>query len=74
VRLLASPDDLRAAEREAATARGVVVMDAADWQVGRQGRGKGRAAGMLGQAVLCQSCGELCQRTARRQTRLAPSS
>ena len=33
VRLLASPEDLRAAEREAAAARGVVVMDASDWQV-----------------------------------------
>lgn len=33
VRLLASPDDLRAAEREAAAAEGVVVMDASDWQI-----------------------------------------
>lgn len=33
MRLLASPEDLRAAEREAAAAQGVVVMDANDWQV-----------------------------------------
>lgn len=33
MRLLASPEDLRAAEREAAAAQGVVVMDATDWQV-----------------------------------------
>lgn len=32
VRRLASPDDLRAAEREAAGVQGVVVMDASDWQ------------------------------------------
>ena len=35
VRLLTSPEDLRAAEREAAAARGVVLMDATDWQVRR---------------------------------------
>jgi hypothetical protein len=34
VRLLTSPEDLRAAEREAAGAEGVVVMDASNWQVG----------------------------------------
>ncbi|PRW34003.1 3-dehydroquinate synthase-like protein isoform X1 isoform A [Chlorella sorokiniana] len=33
VRLLASPEDLRAAEREAAVVQGVVVMDASDWQI-----------------------------------------
>jgi hypothetical protein len=33
VRLLSSPEDLRAAEREAATVQGVVVMDASDWQI-----------------------------------------
>ena len=32
VRLLAGPDDLRAAEREAAAAAGTLVMDATDWQ------------------------------------------
>lgn len=39
MRLLASPDDLRVAEREAVTAQGVVVMDATDWQVGACGGG-----------------------------------
>lgn len=33
VRTLASPEDLRAAEREAGAADGVVVMDASDWQI-----------------------------------------
>lgn len=35
---LAGPDDLRRAEREAAAAEGVVVMDASDWQVRLWGR------------------------------------
>ncbi len=33
VRLLGSPEDLRAAEREAVAAQGVVLMAATDWQV-----------------------------------------
>ena len=37
VRALAGPEDLRAAEREAAAQRGTVVIDASDWQVGGVG-------------------------------------